>query len=207
MTVVPRREGKGNGRTMSNTTLLLIAIAMMMLVAVPLAFMLKDFLPRAMLRSSGLEQLENRIYVLHSEAHDLQDRVKVLEQRRNQLNSDKNRVESDNRKMEKAIAEMADQSPLFVHEVGTPQAGLTKFIVNVSQEKASAAARASGDRAPVNPIWRCKNVAEVWASSLEDAKQLVEVAFPFKMGFETRFQKTPGTNQPGRPSMAKAPAS
>ncbi|MBP2314543.1 hypothetical protein [Azospirillum soli] len=192
---------------MSNTTLLLIAIAMMMLVAVPLAFMLKDFLPRAMLRSSGLEQLENRIYVLHSEAHDLQDRVKGLEQRRNQLSSDKHRVESDNRKMEKAIAELADQSPLFVHEVGTPQAGLTKFIVNVSQEKASAAARASGDRAAVNPIWRCINVAEVWAASLEDAKQLVEVAFPFKMGFEKSFQKTPGTNQPGRPSQAKASAS
>lgn len=192
---------------MSNTTLLLIAIAMMMLVAVPLAFMLRDFLPRAMLRSSGLEELENRIYVLHSETHELQDRVKGLEQRRNQLSSDKHRVESDNRKMEKAIADLADQSPLFVHEVGTPQAGLTKFIVNVSQEKASAAARASGDRAPVNPIWRCTNVAEVWASSLEDAKQLVEVAFPFKMGFEKSFQKTSNANQPGKPSVTKGAAS
>jgi len=207
MPAVPRRERKGNGWTMSNTTLLLIAIAVMMLVAVPVAFMMKDFLPGFVQRTSGLDQLENRIYVLHSEAHDLQDRVKNLEQRRNQLSSDKHRVESDNRKMEKAIKDMADQPPLFVHEVGDPHAGLTKFLVNVSQEKASAAARAAGDRAQVNPIWRYANVAEVWASSFDEAKQLVEVAFPFKMGFEKSFQKTPNAAKPGKPAEAKAPAS
>lgn len=197
---------------MSNTTLLLIAIAVMMLVSVPLAFMMRDFLPGLMQRTAGLDQLENRIYVLHSEAHELQDRVKGLEQRRNQVSADKHRVESDNRKMEKAIAELTDQPPLFVHEVGDPQAGLTKFLVNIAQEKASAAARAAGDRAQVNPIWRYSNVAEVWAASYDEAKQLVEVAFPFKMGFEKSFQKTPNMNKPAKPgggnaANAKAPAS
>jgi len=205
--VVRCRERKGDGWTMSNTTVLLIAIAVMMLVAVPLAFMLRDFLPDFMQRTSGLDQLENRIYVLHSEAHDLQDRVRNLEQRRNQLSADKHRVESDNRKMEKAINDMATQPPLFVHEVGDPQAGLTKFLVNVSQDKASTAARAAGERAQVNPIWRCANVAEVWASSFDEAKQLVEVAFPFKMGFEKSFQKSPNAGKPGKPADAKAPAS
>ncbi|WP_448205059.1 hypothetical protein [Azospirillum sp. sgz302134] len=189
---------------MSNTTLLLITIAVLMLVAVPVVFVMKDFLPGYILRSSGLEQLENRIYVLHSEAHDLQGRVEALVQRRNQVSADKQRVESDNRKMERAITELAHQPPLFVHEVGDPQAGLTKFLVDVSQEKASASAKAGGERSQVNPIWRCANVAEVWASNMEEAKQLVEVSFPFKMGFTKSFQRT----APNRvPPKAKAAAS
>ena len=189
---------------MSNTTLVLLAIAAMMLVAVPVAIMLKDFLPGFIQRSSGVERLENRIYVLHSEAQDVQDRVNALVQRRNQVSSDKHRVDTDNRKMERAIAEIADQPPLFVHELGDPQPGSTKFLVNVVLEKASSAPRAGGERAQVNPIWRCTNVAEVWASGMEEAKQIVEVSFPFKLGYTTSFQR----KLPGRMgAKAKAAAS
>lgn len=176
---------------MSNTTLLLIAIAVIMLAALPLAAIMKDFLPGFMERSAGLDQLENRIYVLHSEAHDLQDRVNGLVGRRNQVSSEKHRVDSDIRKMEKTITDLADQPPLFVHEVGEPASNATAFLVNIQQEKASAQARLSGEKAAVNPIWRHTNVAEVWATSYEDAKQLVEIAFPFKLGFQKSFQKQP----------------
>lgn len=190
---------------MSNTTLLLVAIAVMMLVAVPVAIMMKDFLPGFVLRSAGLETLENRIYVLHSQAQDVQERVNVMVQRRNQVAGDKHRIDTDNRKMERAIAEIAEQPPLFVHEVGDPQAGLTKFVVTIAQEKASAAARAAGERAQVNPIWRCANVAEVWATNMEEAKQLVEIAFPFKMGFTTAFPRSAVPRKAGAPR-AKATA-
>lgn len=189
---------------MSNTTLLLVAIAVMMLVAVPVAMMMKDFLPGFVLRSAGLEQLENRIYVLHAQAHDVQDRVNVMVQRRNQVSADKHRIDTDNRKMERAIAEITEQPPLFVHEVGDPQAGMTKFLVTIAQEKASSAARAAGERAQVNPIWRCANVAEVWASNMEEAKQLVEVAFPFKMGFTTTFPRSPVPRKAGAPKAKTA---
>lgn len=174
---------------MSNTTLLLIAIAIMMLVAVPVAMMMRDFLPRFIERSSDLEQMQNRIYILHSEAQEQQNRVNTLVSRRNQLSSDKHRVDSDSRKMERAIVELANQPPVFVHEVGEPKAGASKYVVNIAQEKASATARAGGERGQVNPIWRCTNIAEVWATSFEEAKQLVEVAFPFKLGFTKSFQK------------------
>ncbi|SMH59895.1 hypothetical protein [Azospirillum agricola] len=185
---------------MSNTTLFLIAIVVIMLAAIPVAMMLKDFLPGILEKSSGLDQLENRIYVLHAESHDLQDRVNGLVQRRNGQASDKHRLEADIRKAEKQIRELAEQPPLFVHEVGDPQAGLTKFVASVSQEKASAAARLNGDRAQVNPIWRCANVAEIWAASQEEARQMVDVAFPFKMGFETSFQRA-GKGAPKKPAL------
>ncbi|KAA0681383.1 hypothetical protein [Roseomonas genomospecies 6] len=191
---------------MSNTTLLLLTIAAMMLAAIPVAMMLKRFLPEYLHRAAGISQLENRIYVLHSEIHELQDRVNVKVQRRNQVSADKHRIESENRKMERAIAEIALQPPLFVHEVGDPQAGMSKFLVNIAQEKASSTSRNSGDKSQVNPIWRCANVAEVWASGMEEARQLVELAFPFKMGFTKNFQKTQGRPNPVR-IKAKAPPS
>ncbi len=174
---------------MSNTTLLLIAIGAIMLAALPIAALMKDFLPGFLERSAGLDQLENRIYVLHSEAHDLQDRVSAAVARRNQQNSEKHRLESDIRKMEKAINDLADQPPLFVHEVGEPTASASKYTVNVSRETAAAQARANGERAHSNPIWRYTNVAEVWAPGFEEAKQLVETAFPFKLGYQKSFQK------------------
>jgi len=184
---------------MSNTTLFLIAVVVIMLAAVPVAMMLKDFLPRLLERSAGLDQLENRIYVLHAESQELQNRVHSLTQRRNGQATERNRLETDIRKAEKQIRDLAALPPLFVHEVGDPQAGLTKFVVAISQEKASATARAAGERAAVNPIWRCANVAEVWAAGADEAKQMVEVAFPFKLGFETAFERPAGGNRKGVP--------
>ena len=185
---------------MSNTTLFLIAIVVIMMAAVPVAMMLKDFLPNILEKSSGLDQLENRIYVLHAEAQDLQNRVNTLVQRRNGQTTDRNRLETDIRKSEKLIKELAELPPLFVHEVGDPQAGLMKFVANLTQAKASPDARASGERVQVNPIWRCANVAEIWAANLEDAKQLVDNAFPFKLGFEKSFQRGGRGGAPKRPA-------
>lgn len=178
---------------MSNTTLLLIAIGAIMLAALPVAALMKDFLPGFIERTAGLDEIENRIYILHSEAHDMQDRANAATARRNQQSSEKHRLESDIRKMEKAITDLAEQPPLFVHEVGEPAANASKYVVNVSREAAAAQARANGERAQVNPIWRHNNVAEVWATSFEEAKQAVETAFPFKLGFQKSFQKGGGS--------------
>lgn len=184
--------------SISNLTLLLLAIGGIMLAALPVVMLLKSFLPTMIQRTAGLEQLENRIYVLHSENHDMQDRVHGLTTRRNQIASEKHRLESEIRKVEKAISDHANQPPLFIHEVGDPQVGLTRFKVNIQQDAASAMARAGGEKAAVSPIWRHSNVAEVWASSFEEAKQMVEVAFPFKMGFQKSFQRTPAPRPPGK---------
>ncbi|WP_042443645.1 hypothetical protein [Azospirillum sp. B510] len=193
---------------MSNTTLFLIAVVIIMLAAIPVAMMLKDFLPNIVEKSSGLDQIENRVYVLHAEAQDLQNRVNQLVQRRNSQSNDRNRLESDIRKVEKQIRDLAEQPPVFVHEVGDPQAGLMRFAATVTQEKASSAARASGERTQVNPIWRCTNVAEIWASSFDEAKQMCDVAFPFKLGFQKTFMRGDarggGKGAPTPPATARA---
>lgn len=176
---------------MSNATIVLISIAVIMVAAVPTAMVMKDFLPTFLERSANIDQLENRIYLLHAEAQELQDRVAGLTVTRNQQSNERTRVESDIRKAERMIQELAARPPLFVHEVGEPKAGMTKYTVNLSQESGSSRTRGGGERAPVNPIWRCANVAEVWANTYEEAKQQVEVSFPFKLGFLKTFAARP----------------
>ena len=190
--------------SITNTTLLLLAIAGIMLAALPVVMLLKAYLPTMIQRTAGVEQLENRIYVLHSENHEMQDRIHNLTTRRNQVVSDKHRLETEIRKVEKIISDLANEPPLFIHEVGDPQMGMTKFKVNIQQDAASAMARAGGEKAAVNPIWRHTNVAEVWAWNFEEAKQLVEVAFPFKMGFQKSFQRAPAPKAAKAPSKASA---
>ncbi|MBP2298461.1 hypothetical protein [Azospirillum picis] len=113
---------------MSSTTLFLIAIAIITLAAVPVAMLLKDFLPDLIEKSSGLERMENRLYVLHAEVHELQSRVDRLARRRDCQSSDRQRLETEIRKIERHARELAEQPPMFVHEVGDPQAGLLNAV-------------------------------------------------------------------------------
>lgn len=182
---------------MTTTTLLLLAIVIIMALAAPFILMMKDFLPAQIEKTANLEQNENRIYVLHSEVHEAQAQLANVTAHRNQRSAEIQRIESEARKAEKTVRELENQPPLFVHEVGEPRANLTRFVVNITLTKASGETRT----APVNPIWRCANVAEVWATSQEEAKQLVETVFPFKLGFNKSFARQPA---PAKPAAAAA---
>lgn len=184
---------------MTTTTLLLLAIVIIMALAAPFILVMKDFLPAQIEKSANLEQNENRIYVLHSEVHEAQAQLANVTAHRNQRSAEIQRIESEARKAEKTIRELENQPPLFVHEVGEPRANLTRFVVNITLTKASGETRT----APVNPIWRCANVAEVWATSQEEAKQLVETVFPFKLGFNKSFARQPA---PAKPAAAPSAA-
>lgn len=188
---------------MPNSTLFLIAIVVVMVAAIPTAMVLKDYLPGFLERSASLDQLENRIYVLHAEGQELKDRVASLTAQRNQISLERSRVESDIRKMEKQIADLAAQPPQFIHELGEPKVDSSKFTANLTLEKASSQARNGGERAPVNPIWRCNNVAEVWAQTIEEARQLVDTAYPFKLGFQAVFVTRPKASEAPATSASK----
>ena len=185
---------------MTTTTLLLIAILVVSLAAAPLVALLKDFLPAQIEKAAKIDENDNRIYVLHSEIHEAQARISSLTAHRNQRSAENQRIDSEARKAEKTIRDIESQPPLFIHEVGEPRANLTKFQVNITLTKASGEART----APVNPIWRCANMAEVWASNQEEAKQLVEISFPFKLGFNKSFvrQPPPGAKPTAAPGAA-----
>lgn len=202
-----RRLGKAVTRDMSTLTLLLIAILVIMVVAAPLVALMKDYLPAQMEKKANIEQNDNKVYVLHSEIHEHQAQLSALTARRNQHSAENARIDSDARKAEKTIREIENQPPLFVHEVGEPRGNLTKFLVNLTLTKSSGEGKG-----PVNPIWRCANVAEVWAANQEEAKQAVEVSFPFKLGYNKSFVRAasedvkPGGKKADESAEAKPPA-
>lgn len=182
---------------MTSTTLLLVTVLVIMVAAMPMVAILKTFLPAQIEKSANIEQNENRIYVLHSEIHEAQSRLNGLVARRNQRSAEVHRVETDVRKAEKAIRDLENQPPLFVHEVGEPRANLGRYLVNLTLTRSS-----DSRSAPLNPIWRCTNVAEVWAGSYDEAKQAVEIAFPFKLGYTKTFSKM----KPDAPLTGSTPA-
>jgi hypothetical protein len=173
---------------MTDTTLLLGMIAIMLAGGVVLVNILREVLPKQIVQSAKLEEMENRIYVLHAEVHDRQERLAGLRAASNRQSSEKTRFESEIRKMDRAVMELANQPPLFIHELGDPQHGATKFIIDLRYQSPSRRnANGTSERSILNPIWRKPNVAEVWARTQEEARQLVDVAYPTKLGFVKSF--------------------
>jgi len=174
---------------MSNVTLL---IGTMCLVAASAGTLLRAFRGIAgqrVERSAGLDRLESRVYVLDAENRELHARVVAAKQTRDRLVTERERLESENRKIEKAVNETLNQPPLHVHELGDPREDTTRFIVELSREALSSRGRET--RAPVSPLWSRPNVAEVWAHSQDEARQIVDTAFPTKQGFKKSFTIRP----------------
>lgn len=177
---------------MASSTLVFGALAIVIAAVVLLTSILRDMLPKQMERNAKLDELDSKIYVLHSESQDLQDRVNSLQQTRDHQSAERYRLEGDIRKMHKAVNDLAHQPPLFVHEVGDAQNGMAKFVAELKQEAASnRQQRSGGERVSVNPIWRYPNVAEVWANTPEEARQVLDVAYPTKLGFSKSFTLHP----------------
>jgi len=175
---------------MSHATLLLGLMAGLLAGGAVMSTLLRELWPRQVIASARLGELENRLYTLHADLHERQTRVQEAIQRRNRLDSERLRLESEIRRMERALEELASRPPLFVHELGDPQHGHACFTVEVRRRIDS---RSSAQETSVNPIWHHPNVAEVWARTKEEAHQLVDVAFPTKLGYVKSFSANNAT--------------
>jgi len=174
---------------MSNITLL---IGTMCLAAASAGTLLRAFKGMAgerVERAAGLVSLESRVYVLDAENHEVRARVVAARQTRDRLVTERERLESENRKIEKAINDTLNQPPLHVHELGDPREDTTRFLVELTRESPSA--RGKETRTPVSPLWSRPNIAEVWAHSQDEARQIVDTAFPTKQGFRKSFTIRP----------------
>lgn len=168
-----------------NTTLLLGMLAVLMATAVMVVNVLRVILPKQITRDAKIAEMENRLYVLHSEAHDQQERLASMRRTRDLQSSERLRLESEIRKMRNAETEIINRPPVFVHEIGDPQHGDTRFFVDLRRRDSTRSRSAEG--VPVNPIWGQPNMIEVWAKTQDEARQLVDTAFPTKLGFIKTF--------------------
>lgn len=168
-----------------NTTLLLGMLAVLMATAVMVVNVLRSILPKQIAHDARIVELENRLYTLHSEAHDQQERLASMRRSRDIQSSERLRLESEIRKMKTAETEIVNRPPLFVHEIGDAQSGHTRFFVDLRRRDTTRRRGAEG--APSNPIWGQPNMVEVWAKTQDEARQLVDTAFPTKLGFIKTF--------------------
>jgi hypothetical protein len=85
-------------------------------------------------------------------------------------------------KLQKQFDSLADRPPELVHEIGDPlmRAG-DVFAVTVAHRGSSGLVGIDGQ--PLNPIWNAAQLIEVWASSAERAKEVVEAKYPQNAGY------------------------
>ncbi len=176
------RSDKGEG--MGNTTLLIVGIGVIILVCIPIAGLVKQVAPNFVERAAGIERIQSSIYVLQSEISQQEHIVQRLSGQRSQLQTERNRLNDAIRKLNRKQSETRDVSPLFIHELGEPGTETRMFTMRVERERQSyERGRRSGERVLTSPIWEHGNIAEVWATDLEEARRLADTAFPFKMGY------------------------
>jgi hypothetical protein len=85
-------------------------------------------------------------------------------------------------KLQKQFDALADRPPEPVHEIGDPLMRTGDvFAVTVSHRGCSGLVGIDGQ--PLNPIWNAAQLIEVWASSADRAKEMVEAKYPQNAGY------------------------
>jgi hypothetical protein len=85
-------------------------------------------------------------------------------------------------KLQKQFDSLADRPPELVHEIGDPLMRTGDvFAVTVAHRGSSGLVGLDGQ--PLNPIWNAAQLIEVWASSAERAKEVVEAKYPQNAGY------------------------
>lgn len=85
-------------------------------------------------------------------------------------------------KLQKQFDTLADRPPELVHEIGDPLMRTGDvFAVTVAHRGGGALVGIDGQ--PLNPIWNAAQLVEVWASSADRAKEMVEGKYPQNAGY------------------------
>jgi hypothetical protein len=171
---------------------ILIAVMVFLAICLPAALIFRQVLPRMIERQGQLEEFEFRFRELQEEALELQAHLRATQSQCVRLGMEKNRLESDLRKLERNLAN-AQMVPDFIHELGDPRSNSQKFTAKLTLENSSLHNRTTGE--PFNPIWRYKNTAEVWAANLDEARGILDAAFPGKLGYQRSFSAPPPSEE------------
>ena len=126
----------------------------------------------------------------------VRDRVRALQNEFNHLDSEYSHMENDIRKLQRQITSMQNKVPDFIHEVGEPKPGYTRYYARLTVDSSSQYVRESSES--FNPIWRHINLAEIWASHRDEARKLLELAYSEKLGYQKTMIDSPAPMQEGR---------
>ncbi len=128
----------------------------------------------------------------------IRNQVRALQAESQQLDSQRIRLTSELQTLKRQSSAAASRPPDFIHEVGEPLAGQSKYVARVMVGTGSSLLRTSSEL--YNPIWRHLNLVDVWASTPEEARNRLDLAYPDKLGYQKHFLDgpPPRTGTPSR---------
>ena len=176
----------------------LAALVVALLLGIGVTMLFRAVVPRTMTRVFRASNAEKRYVEMMREGYMVRDRLRVLQNEAEKLASQRARLDGEMRALSRRLAVAESRPPDFIHEVGDPRAGPNKYIARLTVDSTSPFLKPSSDL--YNPIWRHLNLAEIWATSREHARQLLDLAYPDKLGYQKMFidGQTPPTGGAAR---------
>jgi len=178
-------------------TFALLILVGALLLGIAATMLFRSTVPAALARVFRTDAAERKYLDLSKEGYVVRDRVRTLQTEFNRLESAHNHSEAELRKIQRQVNNAATTIPDFIHEVGEPRAGQTRFVARLTVDASSPHIRTTSDS--YNPIWHFVNLAEIWASSKEEARQTLDLAYSDKLGYVKVFIDS-RLGSPGEPS-------
>jgi len=168
-----------------NFTLMLASLMATLMVGLGVTLVFRVVVLPAVNGLLGVVEAERRYLEVARRAMIIRNRVRDLQAEYRQLDSQRSRQNSELQTIQRQSAAAATRPPDFIHELGEPRAGQSKYVARVLVPSGSPLLKPASDL--YNPIWRHLNLAEVWASSVEEARQHLDLAYPDKLGYQKHF--------------------
>ena len=163
-------------------TVLLLVLMGSLLLGILATTLFNRTVPQMLGRMFRTEEAEARYLELLKDGYAVRDRVRQLQNEYNQLDSFQGRQEGELRKLQRQIAATQNKVPDLIHEVGEPRPGANRFFARITVDGSSQYLKPASE--VYNPIWHHVNLAEIWAGSRDEARQLLELAYSEKLGYQ-----------------------
>ena len=167
----------------------LIALIGALALGIGVTLIFRAVVPPMLARTYHAGDAEKRTLVLLREGYEIRNRVRTLQKEADRLEAQRARLDTEMRGLERKLAAADARPPDFVHEIGDPRTGPTRYVARVAVDAASPFLKPASDL--YNPQWRYLNLAEIWATSRDHARQLLDLAYPDKLGYQKQFLDGP----------------
>ena len=177
-------------------TVLLIILVGSLLLGILATVIFSRTIPPLLGRMFKTEEAEARYLDLLKDGDVVRDRVRSLQNEFNQLDNGHSRMEGEVRKLQRQIINTQNKISDFIHEVGEPRAGSNRYFARLTVDGSSQYLKPASES--YNPIWHHVNLAEIWAGHRDEARQLLELAYSEKLGYQKTMVDSPAPDLEGR---------
>lgn len=162
---------------------MLIAFALLTLVVVCLAGVIYGSATKGIEARANFAQLQDEIKDLQQSMRALDAEFNQAQAERADADSRRNVLDQEARRLKKQVDDLRNRPPELVHEVGDPMSRSGDCWTATVVHRGGGADLIGIDGQPLNPIWNTAQKVEVWASSMDRAREMIEAKYPENAGF------------------------